>query len=96
MITTTLPPQPRPEARLYASVQMPAKRLFQTDEPTPCRDNPKLFFDPRRKRRATAQCTPCPFVGRCGYNAGTTGATHIETAPEPPQVGADAASTVAS
>lgn len=67
----------RPEARLFAAIQMRADvRLFKTDEPLACVDDPELFFNPRLKRRAIAQCAECPFRGRCGYNAVATGATH--------------------
>nr|WP_068873873.1 WhiB family transcriptional regulator [Mycobacterium marinum] len=51
-------------------------RLFHTNEDLPCRQDPELFFDPPKRRRAIAQCEDCPFRGRCGYNAVVTGATH--------------------
>src|ERR1700694_6065800 len=61
-------------------------RLFHTDEKLPClmgapdsqadaeRD---LWFSPFRDReRAARQCLDCPFLGRCGYNAVISRATH--------------------
>src|SRR5271166_5150156 len=67
----------RPDARLFTATTMPAKvRLFYTDQPTPCADDPELFFNARAHRRVIAQCQTCPFRGRCGYNAVAVGATH--------------------
>lgn len=64
-------------ARPFASFQMRADvRLFQTNQPLACQDDPELFFNPRAKHRAIKRCTECPFRGRCGYNAVATGATH--------------------
>lgn len=51
-------------------------RLFYTDQPTPCVDDPEAFFNASAHRRAAAQCGTCPFRGRCGYNAVAVGATH--------------------
>jgi WhiB family transcriptional regulator, redox-sensing transcriptional regulator len=54
-------------------------RLFETDEETPCRVNTAgdLWFSPFRDReRAARQCRQCPFLGRCGYNAVASRATH--------------------
>ena len=54
-------------------------RLFETDVPTPCRVNKDgdLWFSPFRDReRAARQCMSCPFLGRCGYNAVASRATH--------------------
>jgi hypothetical protein len=51
-------------------------RLFYTDQPTPCADDPELFFNARAHRLAIVQCRTCPFRGRCGYNAVAVGATH--------------------
>lgn len=64
----------RAEPRL--STMRAKVRLFVTDQPTPCADDPELFFNPRAQRRAAALCQTCPFLGRCGYNAVTVGATH--------------------
>lgn len=67
----------RANARPFASFQMRADvRLFQTSEHVACQDDPELFFDPRAKHRAIKRCAECPFIGRCGYNAVATGATH--------------------
>jgi WhiB family transcriptional regulator, redox-sensing transcriptional regulator len=67
----------RAEARLFTTTAMRAKvRLYYTEQPTPCADDPELFFDARAHRRAIAQCGTCPFRGRCGYNAVAVGATH--------------------
>jgi WhiB family transcriptional regulator, redox-sensing transcriptional regulator len=67
----------RAEARLFTATAMRAKvRLYYTEQPTPCADDPELFFDARAHRRAIAQCRTCPFRGRCGYNAVAVGATH--------------------
>ncbi|OBG71221.1 MULTISPECIES: WhiB family transcriptional regulator [unclassified Mycobacterium] len=64
-------------ARPFASFQMRADvRLFQTSRDVACRQDPELFFDARRRRRAIQQCAECPFRGRCSYNAVATGATH--------------------
>lgn len=57
------------------------RRLFETDVQTPCRtDDPtqrELWFSPFRDReRAAHRCLDCPFVGRCGYNAVASRATH--------------------
>jgi WhiB family redox-sensing transcriptional regulator len=64
-------------ARPFASFQMRADvRLFQTSHQLPCQQDPDLFFDSRRMRKAAKRCTDCPFRGRCGYNAVAMGATH--------------------
>lgn len=64
----------RAEPRL--STMRAKVRLFVTDQPTSCTDDPELFFDPRAQHRAAALCQTCPFRGRCGYNAIAVGATH--------------------
>ena len=56
-------------------------RLFETTAATPCRINygagHDLWFSRFRDReRAAKQCMACPFVGRCGYNAVASRATH--------------------
>lgn len=56
-------------------------RLFETDAATPCRVSFKSgedqWFSPFRNReRAAKQCLDCPFLGRCGFNAVATRATH--------------------
>lgn len=54
-------------------------RLFETEAATPCRVNTDgdLWFSPFRDRiQAARQCQGCPFVGRCGYNAVISRATH--------------------
>ena len=67
----------RAEGRLFATTAMRAKvRLYYTEHPTPCADDPEAFFDARAHRRAIAICQTCPFRGRCGYNAVAVGATH--------------------
>ncbi|ASL12313.1 Transcription factor WhiB (plasmid) [Mycobacterium intracellulare subsp. chimaera] len=77
---TNLPPLPsetRSVARPFASLQLPADvRLFHTNQDLACRQDPELFFDARRRHRAIKRCAECPFLGRCGYNAVATGATH--------------------
>jgi len=54
-------------------------RLFETEAATPCRVNTDgdLWFSPfRDKIQAARQCRLCPFLGRCGYNAVASRATH--------------------
>ena len=56
-------------------------RLFETTATTPCRINygagHDLWFSRFRDReRAAKQCMDCPFLGRCGYNAVASRATH--------------------
>ncbi|OSC21585.1 hypothetical protein B8W69_28330 [Mycobacterium vulneris] len=78
MTTAPTPPSDsRSVARLFASFQLPADvRLFHTNQDLACRHDPELFFDARRRHRAIKRCAECPFLGRCGYNAVATGATH--------------------
>ncbi len=77
MTTPAAPSESRSVARLFAAFQLPADvRLFHTNQDLPCRQDPELFFDARRRHRAIKRCAPCPFRGRCGYNAVATGATH--------------------
>lgn len=57
------------------------RRLFDTDAQTPCRAEDsaqrELWFSPFRDReRAARHCLDCPFLGRCGYNAVVSRATH--------------------
>jgi WhiB family redox-sensing transcriptional regulator len=67
----------RAEPRLFtATARLAKERLFFTDQPTPCADDPELFFDPHAQHRAAVLCQTCPFRGRCGYNAIAVGATH--------------------
>ncbi|MBN3459683.1 WhiB family transcriptional regulator [Mycobacterium sp. DSM 3803] len=60
----------------------PVTRLFQTDEPRPCAvpgpDVDALWFSEYRKRmgHAAKLCQRCPFIGRCGFNAVASRATH--------------------
>lgn len=58
-------------------------RLFETEAVTPCRresaraDGRDLWFSPFRDREQAARmCQDCPFLGRCGYNAVISRATH--------------------
>src|SRR3954451_18154957 len=55
-------------------------RLFLTEAATPCRDGAAdrdLWFSPYRDReQAARRCLDCPFLGRCGYNAVLSRATH--------------------
>lgn len=57
-------------------------RLFETDAITPCRRHLRtggrdLWFSPFRDREQAARmCQDCPFIGRCGYNAVISRATH--------------------
>ena len=53
-------------------------RLFETDAATPCRVmDSELWFSPFRDReRAAKHCLACPFLGRCGFNAVASRATH--------------------
>ena len=53
-------------------------RLYNTSEPTPCRDvdpnrarnGQELWFSQFKDRVfAVRACQQCPFIGRCGYNA---------------------------
>lgn len=64
--------------RLAASIRIPPPvRLFHTSNATlACRENPDMFFNPRRYHQAAAMCASCPFLGRCAYNAVATAATH--------------------
>jgi WhiB family transcriptional regulator, redox-sensing transcriptional regulator len=76
-MTTTPVDENRVVPRPFASFQMRAQvRLFHTSHDLACFEDPDLFFDPRQKRRAIAQCADCPFRGRCSYNAVAMGATH--------------------
>ena len=83
MTTTSI--NPNSGARLGASdfqrLLTVDGRLFETEAATPCRVkfNPDhdLWFSPFRDReRAAKQCMSCPFLGRCGYNAVASRATH--------------------
>jgi WhiB family transcriptional regulator, redox-sensing transcriptional regulator len=58
-------------------------RLFETEAMTPCRretsrpEGRDLWFSPFRDREQAARmCQDCPFIGRCGYNAVVSRATH--------------------
>ena len=55
-------------------------RLFMTEASTPCKDDVggnDLWFSPHRDReQAARRCLDCPFLGRCGYNAVISRATH--------------------
>lgn len=55
-------------------------RLFTTEAKLPCHfiaPDDDLWFSPFRDReRAARQCKSCPFLGRCGYNAVASRATH--------------------
>lgn len=74
---TTTPPAESLRARPSVSFEMRAKvRLFHTEQPVPCREDPELFFDPHQKNRAIRRCADCPFLARCGFNAVALGATH--------------------
>jgi len=63
----------RPDSSFHSR---PDVRLFATDQELACREDPELFFEPRKRRRAINLCAECPFRGRCGYNAVATRATH--------------------
>lgn len=60
----------------------PVTRLFETDEPRPCTvtkpgpDNDLWFSTNRSRNRAAKLCRRCPFIGRCGFNAVASRATH--------------------
>ncbi|MDO3014596.1 WhiB family transcriptional regulator [Mycobacteroides abscessus subsp. abscessus] len=60
----------------------PGVRIFRPDQPTPCQaavptpDNDPWFDPTRRAKRAARTCQTCPFIGRCGYNAVASRATH--------------------
>src|SRR5690242_2930896 len=76
MTTASTPPArtlARPDSSFHSR---PDVRLFATDQPLACRQDPELFFDPPKRRRAIKLCAQCPFRGRCGYNAVATRATH--------------------
>jgi WhiB family transcriptional regulator, redox-sensing transcriptional regulator len=76
-MTTTPADETRVVPRPYASFRMRAEvRLFNTSRGLACEKDPELFFNPRKKRFAIAQCADCPFRGRCSYNAVASGATH--------------------
>jgi WhiB family transcriptional regulator, redox-sensing transcriptional regulator len=58
-------------------------RLYETEAQTPCRvhtavnEGRDLWFSPFRDREQAARmCQSCPFLGRCGYNAVVSRATH--------------------
>ena len=58
-------------------------RLYETEAVTPCRADTDpaagrdLWFSPFRDReQAARRCLDCPFLGRCGYNAVVSRATH--------------------
>jgi WhiB family transcriptional regulator, redox-sensing transcriptional regulator len=63
----------RPDSSFHSR---PDVRLFATDQELACRQDPELFFEPRKRRRAIKLCAECPFRGRCAYNAVATRATH--------------------
>jgi WhiB family redox-sensing transcriptional regulator len=72
-----------PTARLADDFgQVPATRLFETTEPRPCAitkpgpGNDLWFSTDRSRERAARLCQRCPFIGRCGYNAVASRATH--------------------
>lgn len=72
-----------PTARLADDFgQVPATRLFETTEPRPCTatkpgpGNDPWFSNNRSRERAARACKTCPFIGRCGYNAVASRATH--------------------
>lgn len=76
MTTASLPPSKtlaRPESSFQTRRDV---RVFATTYEVACRQDPELFFEPRKRRRAINLCAQCPFRGRCGYNAVVTGATH--------------------
>jgi WhiB family transcriptional regulator, redox-sensing transcriptional regulator len=75
-VTEPQPSQARTDARLWPLMRRAAAREFVPDEPTPCERDPELWFDYRKNRRAIRACAPCPFIGRCGWNAIAAGATH--------------------
>lgn len=64
-----MPPRIRPGAQQSE----PVRRLYRTDQPTPCADSlhdGDLWFSPFKDRiHAVRACQSCPFLGRCGYNA---------------------------
>jgi WhiB family redox-sensing transcriptional regulator len=78
MTTALTPSADNPTvARPFASFKLRADvRLFNTSQDLACKEDPELFFDARRRHRAIKRCAECPFLGRCGYNAVATGATH--------------------
>jgi len=77
MTTAFIPAADSPIARPFASFRLRADvRLFNTNQTLPCQQDPELFFNARRRHRAIKRCADCPFLGRCGYNAVATGATH--------------------
>jgi WhiB family redox-sensing transcriptional regulator len=55
-------------------------RMFLTEASTPCKEDlggADLWFSPHRDRvQAARRCLDCPFLGRCGYNAVISRATH--------------------
>jgi WhiB family redox-sensing transcriptional regulator len=60
-------------------------RLYKTEAVTPCqtidprraRNGQDLWFSPfKDKIHAVRACQPCPFIGRCGYNAVAGRETH--------------------
>lgn len=70
-----------PRSDCHRFLASSTERLFHTDAVTPCRNGPDaerdLWFSPFRDReQAARQCLECPFLGRCGYNAVTSRATH--------------------
>lgn len=76
MPTASTPPS-RTLARPGSSFHSrPDVRLFATDQRLACREDPELFFEPRKRRRAVRLCAECPFRGRCSYNAVAGRATH--------------------
>lgn len=77
-MTAPQPSQARTDARLWPLMRRSA-REYIPDEPTPChadRADPEAWFNYRRNRAAIHACAPCPFIGRCGWNAVAAGATH--------------------
>lgn len=76
MTTPSEAPAPTaPVSRLQ--LPTPPVRVFHSTEvQLPCRERAELFFNPHTYAKAQRWCASCPFLGRCGYNAVATRATH--------------------
>lgn len=76
MTTPSKAPAPTaPVSRLQ--LPTPPVRVFHSTEvQLPCRERAELFFNPHTYAKAQRWCASCPFLGRCGYNAVATRATH--------------------
>jgi WhiB family transcriptional regulator, redox-sensing transcriptional regulator len=75
-VTTAAANQVSPESLLHKSLLPNGVRLFHSDKPKPCENDPDGWFNPHRSTRAIKECQSCHFLGRCAFNAVANGVTH--------------------